>query len=214
MVMHFESIDEYLLSGTGRKAELIQALLAHRSALPAAAPFYEGMKLLGARTPDLTLVALRLVLAGKRADDESVVALRDHALAVRAGGDGAAAALAAYRKILAIVALAAAIALAVASPLRAQTPSPTPNLYRSLEGSHSAHPAAEIRGQIESVDYPGETFVIRSGPNRQTVAVVPATTIYQQHGGYATFADLHRGQHVDVSVYDVGGRLVAQSIRI
>jgi thioredoxin reductase len=162
----------------------------------------------------LTLVALRLVLAGKRADDDSVVALRDHALAVRAGGDGAAAALAAYRKVLAIIALAVAVSLALASPLRAQTPSPTPNLYRSLEGSQSAHPAAEIRGKIESVDYPGGTFVIRNGPNRETIAVVPATTIYQQHGGYATFADLHRGQHVDVSVYDVGGRLVAQSIRI
>ena len=210
--MHFESIDEYLLSGAGRKADLIRKLLATRSTLPAAAPFYEGMRMLGARTPDLTLVALRLVLAGKRADDDSVVALRDLAQATRAGGEDASAALAAYRKMLALVVLV--VAIGFASPARAQTPSPTPNLYRSLEAGPSAHPASEIRGRIESVDYPGGTFVVRDGSRRQVVAVVPATTIYQKRGGYATFADLHRGQHVDIAVYEVGGRLVAQSIRI
>ncbi|HTV93011.1 MAG TPA: hypothetical protein VMG98_09865 [Verrucomicrobiae bacterium] len=212
--MHFESIDEYLLNGTGRKADLIQKLLAARSTLPAAAPFYEGMQMLGARTPDLTLVALRLVLAGKRADDDSVVALRDHAQTARGGGEGAAAALAAYRRMLVLVVVTVALAFGYASAARAQTPTPTPNLYRSLDAGPSAHPAGEIHGRIESVDYPGGTFVIRSGSRKQIVAVVPATTIYQQHGGYATFADLHRGQHVDVSVYEVGGHLVAQSIRI
>ncbi|HTV92406.1 MAG TPA: hypothetical protein VMG98_06790 [Verrucomicrobiae bacterium] len=212
--MHFESIDEYLLRGAGRKADLIAKLLAARSTLPAAAPFYEGMRMLGARTPDLTLVALRLVLAGKRADDDSVVALRDHAQAVRDGGDAAATALLAYRKMLAVLVVIAGLALGFASPVFAQTPSPTPNLYRSLETGPSAHPAGEIRGRIESVDYPGGTFVVRSGSHEQIVAVVPATTFYQKHGGYATFADLHRGQRVDVSVYEVGDRLVAQSIRI
>ena len=212
--MHFESIDEYLLEGSGRKADLIQRLLAARSTLPAAAPFYEGMQLLGARTPDLTLVALRLVLAGKRADDVSVVALRDHAKTAREGGEGAAAALSAYRRMLALVVVSAALAVGFASPARAQTPTPTPNLYRSLDAGPSAHPVGEIHGRIESVDYPGGTFVIVSGSRKQVVAVVPATTIYQRHGGYATFADIRRGQHVSVSVYEVGDRLVAQSIRI
>jgi hypothetical protein len=211
--MHFESIDEYLLTGTGRKAELIEKLLAQRSSVPAAAPFYEGMRMLGARTPDLTLVALRLVLAGKRADDASVVALRDHAQAVRAGGEGAAAARAAYQQMLALVVVALVIVFGTATPLLAQTSSPSPNLYRSLETGRSSHPAAEIRGQVESVDYPGATFVIRNGSRDQVIAVMPATTIYKS-GGYATFADLHRGQHIDVSVYEVGGRLVAQTIRI
>jgi hypothetical protein len=46
--------------------------------------------MLGARTPDLTLYALRLVLAGKKADDENVVALRDLAERVRSGEDASA----------------------------------------------------------------------------------------------------------------------------
>jgi hypothetical protein len=43
------------------------------------------MRLLGARTPDLTLVALRLVLSGKTADDASVVTLRDLSERARRG---------------------------------------------------------------------------------------------------------------------------------
>lgn len=35
------------------------------------------MQRLGDRTPDLALIALRLVLAGKKADDANVTALRD-----------------------------------------------------------------------------------------------------------------------------------------
>jgi hypothetical protein len=100
MAMQFESIDDYLLTGAPRKADVVAALLARRSELPAAAPFYEGMQLLGARTPDLTLVALRLVLAGKRADDANVVELRGFAEQARAGGEGAAAARAAYARLL------------------------------------------------------------------------------------------------------------------
>lgn len=211
--MHFELIDEYLLSGTARKADVIVKLLANRSPLPAAAPFYEGMQMLGARTPDLTLVALRLVLAGRRADDASVVELRGYAESARAGGADAAAARDAYRRILAVIILGILVAFGRSLPASAQTPTPTPNLYRSLEAGPSSHPAREIHGTIESVDYPGGTLVVRDGSRSRVVAVVPATTIYQ-HGGYATLADLHRGQHVDISVYAVGGRLVAQTIRI
>jgi hypothetical protein len=75
-MMSFESLDQYLLTGTPEKAGVVAALLADRSPEPAASAFYEGMRLLGRRTPDLTLIALRLVVAGKRADDASVVELR------------------------------------------------------------------------------------------------------------------------------------------
>jgi len=211
--MHFELIDEYLLSGTGRKADVIEKLLAERSTLPAAAPFYEGMRMLGARTPDLTLVALRLVLAGRRADDASVVELREHLEKARAGGADGAAARDAYRRMLVLLVLGILIAFARTLPASAQTATPAPNLYRSLEAGHSARPAGEIRGTIASVDYPGGTLVVRNRARSDVVAVVPATTIYE-HGEYATFADLHRGQHVDITAYEVGGRLVAQTIRI
>jgi hypothetical protein len=85
--MEFELIDGYLLDAKPAKADVVKSLLAKRSGAPAAQPFYEGMRMLGPRTPDLTLVALRLVLAGKKADDESVVALRDLADRARSGED-------------------------------------------------------------------------------------------------------------------------------
>ena len=87
--MNFESLDGYLLTGVPPKNDVIEALLAARPAAPGAAAFLEGMRRLRERTPDLTLIALRLVLAGKKADDASVTTLR--AIAVRAqGGDATA----------------------------------------------------------------------------------------------------------------------------
>ncbi len=208
--MHFELIDEYLLTGAPPKERVVKALLANPSALAEAAPFYEGMRMLGARTPDLALVALRLVLAGKRADDASVVALREHADRARKGGAESAAARDAYTRALAAILLCIG-ALFAAGPVAAQTP--TPNVYRALESGRAAHPAAEIRGRIDGIDYPGGTFAVRTNGSTRIIAVTPSTTIYQ-HGGYATFADLRRGQSVVVAVYEVGGRLVAQSIRL
>ena len=83
--MDFELIDRYLLDGKPAKADVVAALLASPSDLPAARPFYEGMKMLGARTPDLTLIALRLVLGGRKADDAAVVQIRDIVARVQAG---------------------------------------------------------------------------------------------------------------------------------
>ncbi|HTX57638.1 MAG TPA: hypothetical protein VMD47_11125 [Candidatus Acidoferrales bacterium] len=210
--MQFELLDEYLLTGSPPKAAVVEALLAQRSTIASAAPFYEGMRMLGARTPDLALVALRLVVAGKRADDASVVALRDQAERARAGGADAAAAREAYVRALAALALCV-LSVFVASPAPAQQQTATPNLYRTLESDHPAHPAAEIRGFIEKIDYPGTTLIVRTGAATKVVAILPATTIYQR-GGYATFAALRRGQRVVISVYEVGGRLIAQTIRI
>ncbi|HET9030625.1 MAG TPA: hypothetical protein VFN49_10625 [Candidatus Aquilonibacter sp.] len=98
--MEFELLDRYLLEGKPPKADVVKRLLAERSDRPAAQPFYEGMRMLGARTPDLTLYALRLVLAGKKAGDEQVVELRDLAERVRAGGDDAQAARASFSRLV------------------------------------------------------------------------------------------------------------------
>lgn len=84
--MDFESLDGYLLAGAPSKAELVPQLLAQRSDIAAAAPFYEGIARLGLRTPDLALLALRLVLARKKADDASVRRLRELSERAR-GGD-------------------------------------------------------------------------------------------------------------------------------
>jgi len=99
--MSFELLDGYLLDEKPVKAEVIRRLLADPSGEAAAKPFYEGMRLLGTRTPDLTLVALRLVLAGKKADDESVVELRTLIDRVRKAGPGATTERRAYEQKLA-----------------------------------------------------------------------------------------------------------------
>jgi hypothetical protein len=83
--MDFELLDGYLLDGAPSKAEVVRELLAKPPRAPSAAPFYEGMQRLGARTPDLALIALRLVLAGRKADDATVTRLRDLAVRARAG---------------------------------------------------------------------------------------------------------------------------------
>lgn len=89
MAVEFELLDGYLLDGNPPKAEVVRRLLQTRPDAPGAAPFYEGMQRLGARTPELTLIALRLVLAGRKADNAGVVWLRDVVARARAGDAGA-----------------------------------------------------------------------------------------------------------------------------
>jgi len=93
----FELLDGYLLDGVPAKAETVRSLLAASPPVEGAAPFYEGLTRLKERTPDLALIALRLVLAGKKADDAAVTRLRDAVLRARSGD---AAARAEYRRIL------------------------------------------------------------------------------------------------------------------
>jgi len=93
-------LDRYLLAGKPPKEEVVAALLRERPGAPGAAPFYEGLRILGARTPDLSLMALRLVLAGKKADDAAVKRLRALVEIARKGGEDAAEASAAYEEEL------------------------------------------------------------------------------------------------------------------
>ncbi|MBV9718203.1 MAG: hypothetical protein JOZ77_02725 [Candidatus Eremiobacteraeota bacterium] len=83
--MDFELLDGYLLSGTPSKSDVVRELLRRRPAAEGAAPFYEGMERLGSRIPDLGLIALRLVLSGRKADDGIVSRLRDVVARARAG---------------------------------------------------------------------------------------------------------------------------------
>lgn len=90
---------------------------------------------------------------------------------------------------------------------------PPGQLYRSLESGAPSHPAAKLHGVIESIDYSAGMVIVRSGNRSDAVAIVPSTTIYGS-GGYASLSDLRRGQNVEISVYEIGGRLVAQSIHV
>jgi hypothetical protein len=114
------------------------------------------------------------------------------------------------RTLLGLVWFGVALGTAVCGAA-AQTPSP--NVYHSLESGKPARPANDVNGQIVSVDYPSGMLVVRDGGRDRTIAVVPSTAIYRK-GQYATLADLRPGQHVAISVYEVSGRLVAQTIRL
>lgn len=98
--MEFNLLDRYLLEGAPSKAQVVEDVLKKRADVPGAAPFYQGIRMLGPKTPDLTLIALRLVLAGKPADDEHVVRLRDLSERARAKGADAQSAVDAFYKEL------------------------------------------------------------------------------------------------------------------
>ena len=87
--MEFELLDGYLLGGKPDKGEVVRRLLESPSRVEGASAFYEGMRLLGKRTPELSLIALRLVLARRRADDASVTGLRAVIERARGGDAGA-----------------------------------------------------------------------------------------------------------------------------
>ncbi len=76
-----------------------------------------------------------------------------------------------------------------------------------------AHAPSTISGRVDSVDYGQGTMVVRRGQERLTIAVGPSTQIYL-HDSSGTFADVRAGAQVDVFVSDIGGRLVAQIIRL
>jgi hypothetical protein len=99
-MMDFDLLDRYLLDESVKKSEVVAHLLKNRPHAEGAAPFYQGLELLGAKAPDLTLIALRLVLAGKKADDESVIRMRAIVDRARAKGVDAAAARGNYFKEL------------------------------------------------------------------------------------------------------------------
>jgi hypothetical protein len=98
--MDFNLLDRYLLEGAPAKAQVVKELLNHRADVPGAEAFYQGIQMLGPKTPDLTLIALRLLLAGKPADDVHVVRLRHLVDRARAKGIDAHSAVDAYYKEL------------------------------------------------------------------------------------------------------------------
>jgi hypothetical protein len=91
--------------------------------------------------------------------------------------------------------------------------SPPPNVYRSIEAGKPMRAAGELSGTISSVDYARGSFVVHANGRETRIAVVPSTAIYRGNQ-FATIADLHRGEHVRVTLSEVGGRLIAQMIRL
>lgn len=81
-------LDAHLLDGNPSREELVATLLATPPVSERARPYYEGLRILGARTPELALIALRLALAGRTVDDASVTRFRGLLQNARAGGAG------------------------------------------------------------------------------------------------------------------------------
>jgi Cu/Ag efflux protein CusF len=109
---------------------------------------------------------------------------------------------------LALAGIAAVLPLGVS----AATPSPSPNVYRSLDAG-SARDAGVVRGTIESVDYSANEVAVREGHRVVLVSVVPSTSIYRSKQ-YATLSDLRKGDAIEIDVYTINGRLVARSITL
>ncbi|GAC1490862.1 MAG: hypothetical protein NVS1B2_01340 [Vulcanimicrobiaceae bacterium] len=74
--MQLGIVDDYLLGEPVPKGDVVTAFLAERSPVPAAAPFYRALEAVGVRAADEAFVALRLVLAGRHADDAGVARVR------------------------------------------------------------------------------------------------------------------------------------------
>jgi hypothetical protein len=101
MRVKFELLDRYLLDGVPDKATVVTALLSEPEPPDAVRPYLEGLRLLGARTPDLALIAVRLAAIGKTADDAHVVELRNLVERARRGGADGSAARVAFARALA-----------------------------------------------------------------------------------------------------------------
>ncbi|HEY9180788.1 MAG TPA: hypothetical protein VIO32_08710 [Candidatus Baltobacteraceae bacterium] len=70
-----------------------------------------------------------------------------------------------------------------------------------------------ISGTIVGVDYGSASILVATPRGVVPLAVTPTTSIF--HGSaLASFANLGRGARVTVDFSDIGGRLVAQIIRI
>lgn len=78
-------LDGYLLDGRPSKDDTVAAVLADRSPVAGAQPFYRALDVLGAKVADEALIALRLALAGLPVDDDGVRRLRAHLAAAKAG---------------------------------------------------------------------------------------------------------------------------------
>lgn len=70
-----------------------------------------------------------------------------------------------------------------------------------------------VQGEIVGVDFERGIVRLQTQRGRVDVQILPSTSIVRR-GQYGTIADLTQGARVSVNVSEVGGRLVAQIIRM
>ena len=101
-------------------------------------------------------------------------------------------------------------ALCLAAPIRGSAQA-TPTFYSGEQGS--AQDRGVVHGTIAQVDYGRGEITINSGQKRVDVTVLPSTSIFRDDQELG-LSDLTVGMHVDVSISQIGHRMVAQIIRI
>jgi Cu/Ag efflux protein CusF len=89
----------------------------------------------------------------------------------------------------------------------------SPNVYNAFASGQAVHERGTMRGIVERVDYASGTVTVRTSKGSVTVSVLPSTEIFVKRE-FATLADVHRGANAELWVNEVGGRLVAQVIRL
>lgn len=106
--------------------------------------------------------------------------------------------------------------IAGATPLYATAAPPHGHPHGHPHGRRP-HPSAGARdvisGTVVGVDYGTGSMLVAAPGGRAVIEISPSTSIFNG-GNDASMADLHTGAHVDVNVSNIGGRLVAQIIRI
>lgn len=107
--------------------------------------------------------------------------------------------------------LAAVFATASASIASANPPPWAHGQLQIMGGFARSH--AVVSGKVVGVDFASGNILVETPRGRVPIAVTPSTNIFRGEQ-FASFAEVGRGAHVDVDVSDVGGRLVAQIIRI
>ena len=121
-----------------------------------------------------------------------------------------------------------ALAGSIAAPSYASSPLAVPRISQFVAQDHEnqhdrenqdeeqsqARAAGIITGSVVGVDYAHGFMRIVGGRGVVDVVVLPGTAIIRRSNEYGTIADLIRGAHVSVYVSQVGGRLVAELIRI
>jgi len=89
-------------------------------------------------------------------------------------------------------------------------PPPKSNPYTEDAPSH---PRGPVSGIVANVDYGAGRLIVLSHGRTVAIVITPSTAIYRNEK-YATLTDLQPGMRVDVSVNEVDGNVIAQTIRI
>jgi hypothetical protein len=87
------------------------------------------------------------------------------------------------------------------------------NRSNPFTGDAPSHPLGPVSGNVVSVDYGRNQLTVASHGRNIVVIVLPSTAIYRGEK-YAGLTDLQAGMHVDISVNQVDGNVIAQIIRI